>query len=65
MHRAGHGQANALKFRKTTRIQNFFVNSIRRNLGVGQNSKVTLVYAAKDENHNNAIVLRAILARRA
>ena len=30
---------------------------------LARNAKVTLVYAAKDENHNNAVVLRGILGR--
>jgi uncharacterized protein YeaO (DUF488 family) len=30
---------------------------------VARKTKVTLVYAAKDENHNNAVVLRGLIDR--
>lgn len=59
----GHDPERWAEFRKKYRAElkgNPALDELRKMAGKG---KVTLVYAARDEEHNNAVVLQGIIGR--
>jgi uncharacterized protein YeaO (DUF488 family) len=61
----GHDPAKWPEFQRQYRLELGDNPALAALKKLSLKGKVTLVYAAKDENHNNAVVLRDILSRRA
>jgi len=60
----GHDPAKWKDFQKRYKKELMQNNTVLENLRriIKEQNKVTLVFAASDENHNNAVVLRTFLA---
>jgi uncharacterized protein YeaO (DUF488 family) len=57
----GHDPKKWPEFQKKYRIELRGHPALKELRKLARKAKITLVYAAKDEAHNNAVVLRAIL----
>src|SRR4051794_3074618 len=60
----GHDPAKWAEFRKRYKVElNAHADAIKALAGSARGGRLTLLYAARDENHNNAVVLGEVLKK--